>query len=266
MSRLLVASLAPFPALALAGAPVTIKGSDTMVILTQRWAETFMKKKPEVKLQVTGGGSGTGLAALIGGSTDIATSSRTIKDAERAKLGGTVVELPVARDGVTFFVHESNPVKSLTVEQLKAIYLGDVTNWKDVGGPNLPITLYSRESSSGTYVFVKEHVLGNEDFAAQAQTLPGTAAVVNAVGKEKGGIGYGGAAYAKGVRELKVKVGAEEIEPTLVAIRAGKYPLSRPLFFYLRSKPTGDAAAFIDFCLSDEGQKLVEAVGYFPVK
>ncbi|MFZ5446410.1 MAG: phosphate ABC transporter substrate-binding protein [Myxococcota bacterium] len=264
MSRLLVlVSLLSVPAFA--GAPVTIKGSDTMVILTQRWAETFMKKKPEVKLQVTGGGSGTGLAALISGSTDLATSSRSIKDAEKAKLPG-VVEVPVARDGVTFFVHESNPVQALTVEQLKGIYLGDITNWKDVGGPNLPIALYSRESSSGTYVFVKEHVLGNEDFAPQAQTLPGTAAVVNAVAKEKAGIGYGGAAYAKGVRELKVKVGKDDVEPTLANIRAGKYPLSRQLFFYLRAKPAGDAAAFIDFCLSDEGQKLVEAVGYFPIK
>lgn len=269
-SRLVLSCVLGFSLVASAGAPVTIKGSDTMVILTQRWAEAFMKKRPDVKLQVTGGGSGTGLSALISGSTELATSSRPIKPAEqkslRARTGADAFELVVARDGVTFFVNEDNPVTALTVEQLAAIYLGDVTNWKQVGGADAPITLYSRESSSGTYVFVKDHLLRGEDFATTAQTLPGTAAVVNAVARERRGIGYGGAAYAKGVRELKLKVGGAEVEPTLANITAGRYPLSRELFFYLRARPSGDVAAFIEFCLSPEGQQLVERVGYFPVK
>lgn len=254
---------------ALAGS-ITVKGSDTMVVLTQRWAEEFMKKNPAIKVQVTGGGSGTGLASLINGTTDLAASSRPIKDAEVEKLRGrfnvTGTETAVAKDGVTFYVHESNGLNSLTMEQLKSIYLGDVTNWKDVGGKDAPIVLYSRENSSGTYMFVKDNLLGGDDFAAAAQTLPGTAAVVNAVSKEKNGIGYGGAAYAKGIKELKIKVGSGEIEPSQENIKSGKYPLSRDLFFYSRSKPSGDAKVFVDFCLSPEGQAIVTKVGYFPVK
>jgi phosphate transport system substrate-binding protein len=241
-----------------------------MVILSQRWAEDFMKQNPGVKVQVTGGGSGTGLSALINGTTDIATSSRPIKDAEveklRARHSTAGTEIAVAKDGVTFYVNEKNGVSALTMDQLKKIYVGDLTNWKDVGGADAPIVLYSRESSSGTYVFVKDNLLGGDDYAASAQTLPGTAAVVNAVAKEKNGIGYGGAAYAKGIKELKIKVGANEFEPSADNVKSGKYPLSRDLFFYLRTKPSGDAKAFVDFCLSADGQKLVAKVGYFPLK
>lgn len=266
MSRLLAALLLAVPLAARAGT-VTIKGSDTMVILVQRWAEEFMKKNPGTRVQVTGGGSGTGIAALINGQTALAASSRSMKDAEKAKLkGGAHHEVAVAKDGVAFFVNEKNPAPALTTDQLKAIYLGDLTNWKAVGGPDAPIVVYSRESSSGTYVFVKEHLLKNEDFAAAAQTLPGTAAVVNAVAKDKNGIGYGGAAYGKGIRELKVKLGAEEVAPSPENVKSGKYPLSRDLYFYARGKPEGEAAKFIEFCLSPEGQALVESVGYFKVK
>jgi phosphate transport system substrate-binding protein len=271
MKRILVvlAALAA-PALATAGT-VTVKGSDTMVILAQRWAEDYMKKNPGKKVQVTGGGSGTGIAALVNGTTEIATASRAIKDAETSKIRDRFNVLPaetvVARDGVALYVNASNPVAQLTLEQVKAIYLGDVTSWKEVGGPDAPIVLYSRENSSGTYVFFKEHVLGNGDFAAQAQTLPGTAAVVNAVAKEQHGVGYGGAAYAKGVKEVKI-VGADgqAYLPTAENVKAGKYALSRPLFMYTRGKPGGEAKQFIDFCLSPEGQGIVTQVGYFPVK
>jgi phosphate transport system substrate-binding protein len=249
---------------------VSIKGSDTMVILGQRWAEEYMKKSSGTKLQVTGGGSGTGLAALINGTTDIAMSSRPIKEAETEKLRGrfntTGAEIAVAKDGVTFYVHEKNPLSSLTMDQLKGIYLGDITNWKEVGGPDAPIVVYSRENSSGTYVFVKDNLLGGDDYTASAQTLPGTAAVVNAVSKERHGIGYGGSAYAKGIKELKVKHGAEEISPSAENIKSGKYPLSRDLYFYLRGKPSGEVKAFIDYVLSADGQALVTKVGYFPVK
>ena len=259
----ILAALAPLSALA---GPLTVKGSDTMVVLSQRWAETFMKAHPGSKVQVTGGGSGTGLSALINGTTDIATSSRPMKEAEQRQLRSSATEIPVAKDGVGFYVNEKNPLTSLTAEQLKKIYLGDLTNWKEVGGADQPIVLYSRENSSGTYVFVKEHLLEGEDFAATAQTLPGTAAVVHAVAREKKGIGYGGAAYAKGVKELKIRVGAEEVGPSAENVKSGKYPLARDLFFYLRTQPTGDAKAFIDFCLSPAGQQLVTEVGYFPVK
>src|SRR5512138_3585162 len=168
------------PVVASAGT-VTVKGSDTMVILAQRWAEEYMKKNPAKKVQVTGGGSGTGIAALQNGTTDIANASRAMKDDEKAKVRDRYnvlpVETPVAKDGVAVYVNAANPVGQLTPEQLKGIYVGDVTNWKQVGGQDAPIVLYSRENSSGTYVFFKENVLENGDFAPSAQTLPGTAAV-----------------------------------------------------------------------------------------
>lgn len=266
----LAAVLAAAPALARAGT-VTVKGSDTMVILAQRWAEDYMKKNAGRKVQVTGGGSGTGIAALVNGTTDIADASRSIKPDEVAKVRDRFSVLPVetavAKDGVAFYVNDANPVQQLTVDQLHGIYVGDVKNWKDVGGPDAPIVLYSRENSSGTYVFVKENVLKNDDYASNAQTLPGTAAVVNAVAKERNGIGYGGAAYAKGVKEVRV-VGADgqAYGPSKENVQSGRYPLARNLFMYTRGKPAGEAKQFVDFCLSGEGQAIVTQVGYFPVK
>ncbi|HEX8698656.1 MAG TPA: phosphate ABC transporter substrate-binding protein [Myxococcaceae bacterium] len=258
------------PAAAKGDNTVTVKGSDTMVVLGQRWAEDYMKKNPGTTLQVTGGGSGTGIAALVNGTTDIAMSSRSIKDPEKQQVQSRhkaeAKEIAVAKDGVTFYVHESNPLTSLTQEQLRGIYLGDTTNWKDVGGADAPIVVYSRENSSGTYVFVKDEVLKGEDFTPNALTLPGTAAVVNAVSKEKNGIGYGGAAYSKGIKELKVKVGTEEVAPSQENIQSGKYPLSRNLFFYVRGEPAGAVKQFIEFALSAEGQQIVTQAGYFPVK
>lgn len=265
----LAALLALAPALA--SAAVTVKGSDTMVILAQRWAEEYMKKNAGKKVQVTGGGSGTGIAALINGTTEIANASRPMKEDEKGKVRERYSVLPtetaVAKDGVALYVNEANPVQQLTIAQLHSIYVGDVTNWKQVGGNDAPIVLYSRENSSGTYVFFKDNVLSGDDYAASAQTLPGTAAVVNAVAKEKNGIGYGGAAYAKGVKELKV-VGADGQGwlPNAENVKSGKYPLARPLFMYTRAKPAGEVKAFIDFCLSAEGQAIVTKVGYFPIK
>ncbi len=265
----LAATLALAPALAQAA--VTVKGSDTMVILAQRWAENYLKTRAGKKVQVTGGGSGTGIAALVNGTTDLANSSRPIKPDEAAKVRDRYNVLPaetaVAKDGVALYVHETNGISQLTVDQIRAIYQGDVTNWKQVGGADAPIVLYSRENSSGTYVFFKDHVLNGEDFSAAAQTLPGTAAVVNAVSKERNGIGYGGAAYAKGVKELRV-VGkdGQGHAPSADNVKSGKYPLSRPLFVYTRGKATGEAKDFIDYCLSPEGQAIVTQVGYFPIK
>jgi phosphate transport system substrate-binding protein len=266
---LLALSAALLPALASAGT-VTVKGSDTMVILAQRWAENYMKANPGKRVQVTGGGSGVGIAALINGTTDLATSSRSIKDQEvqavKKKYGADAVATPVAKDGVAVYVHESNPVQELTQDQLKNIYMGDIVNWKDVGGKDAPIVIYSRENSSGTYVFFKEHVLGKEDFAAAAQTLPGTAAVVNAVARERNGIGYGGAAYAKGVKEVRFVAGdGKGYLPTAENVASGKYPLSRPLFVYSRGAPSGEAKQFLDYCLSKEGQGIVTQVGYYPI-
>lgn len=254
---------------ALAGT-LTIKGSDTMVILGQRWAEEYMKKNKGTVVQVTGGGSGTGISALINGTTEIAQASRPMSDAEKAKLRdqATATEIPVARDGVAVYVNASNPITEISVEQLKKIYTGKLTNWKEVGGPDAKIVVYARENNSGTYVFFKEHVLGNADYTPRAQTMPGTAAVVNAVTKEKNGIGYGGAAYAKGIKILKVKkdAGSAGVLPDAANVKDGSYALSRPLFFYVRNKPAGDTKSFIDWVLSPDGQGIANKVGYFPVK
>ncbi len=259
--------------LAHAGArALTIKGSDTMVILGQRWAEEYMNAYPASTIQVTGGGSGVGIAALINGTTDICAASRPMNDDEKLKLRDRYqtmgTEIPVAKDGLTVYVHEENSVKELTVAQLRDIYTGKLTNWSQVGGRDATITLYGRENSSGTYVFFKDNVLLGNDFSARCQTLPGTASVVNAVAKDSRGIGYGGAAYAKGVRDcgLKKDAAAPAVLPTLETVENGSYPLSRNLFFYTRTKPAGETKSFIDWVLSDAGQKIVSDVGYFPVR
>jgi phosphate transport system substrate-binding protein len=252
--------------------PVTIKGSDTMVILGQRWAEKFMAAHPGALVQVTGGGSGTGIAALINGTTDICQSSRPIKDAEqeqlKAKFGEPAHEIVVARDGLAIYVHQDNPIAELSIGQLRDVYTGKITNWKQLGGADAPIVAYSRENNSGTYVYFKEHVLEEADFAAGVQTLPGTAAVVNAVGQEAKSIGYGGAAYAKGVKEVAIRRDDSGVAvlPTRETVLDGSYPISRALYYYTRKAPEGAVKTFIDYALSADGQALVTEVGYFPVQ
>jgi phosphate transport system substrate-binding protein len=250
---------------------ITVKGSDTMVILAQRWAKTYMKSHPETVIQVTGGGSGTGISALINGSTDICNSSRHMNQREadllRKRYGSPGVEVPCAKDQVSIYVNASNPVAELTFQQLSDIFSGKIRNWKEVGGRDMAITLYGRENSSGTYIFFKERVI-KQDYAAHCQTLPGTAAVVNAVSNDEKGIGYGGAVYALGVKYCAVKRTADDIACTANAetMKNGHYPISRYLFMYLKKRPEGDVKAYIDWILSPEGQKLIEETGFFPVR
>jgi len=251
---------------------ITIKGSDTMVILGQRWAEAYMKLNPKVTIQVTGGGSGTGIAALINGGTDICEASRPMKDKEKqqakAKHGKDVKEIPVAMDGLAIFVNEDCPLMEISLGQLKAIYTGKTTNWKDLGWSDAKIVAYGRENNSGTYAYFKEHVLENGDFASEVQSLPGTAAVVNAVSKDPKSIGYGGIGYGKGVRHLKVRRDEKSpaVEPTLENVQNGSYPISRELYFYTVGEPTGEVKKFIDWVLSEAGQKVCEEVGYYPLR
>jgi len=269
----LIVVLLSMTGLAFSPAPerITVKGSDTMVILAQKWAEVYMKSNSEAAIQVTGGGSGTGISALINGATDIAISSRKMKRTEmdkmKEKYNTLGVEIACAKDGITVFLHPSNKVKELTLKQLGQIYRGEIRNWKEVGGADKNIKLYGRENSSGTYVFFQEHVVEG-DYAPSCQTLPGTAAVVNAVKKDPNAIGYGGAAYAEGIEICKVK--QDENSPGVLAsaetIKNDTYPVSRYLFMYIKNKPTGELKKFIDWILSPEGQKLVVETGYFPVK
>jgi len=250
---------------------ITVKGSDTLVILAQKWAELYMKSNPNVSIQVTGGGSGIGISALINGTTDIADASRPMKQSEIEKLKARYntlgVEIPCARDGVTLFLNDKNPVSELSLKQLSDIYTGKIKNWKEVGGADAEIRLYGRENSSGTYVYFHDEVVKG-DYAASTQTLPGTAAVVNAVKKDVNGIGYGGAAYAVGVKHAKVKKDANSPAylPTAETIAKGEYPITRYLYMYMRNRPTGETKKYIDWILGPEGQRLVTEVGYFPVK
>lgn len=254
-----------------AGKTITMKGSDTMVILGQRWAEKFMTSHKDAVIQVTGGGSGTGIAALINGSADVAQSSRAMKakekDEVKAKRGAAPAEIPTAMDGLAIYVHGNNPVAKLAVPKIKEIYQGDIINWKDLGGPDEEIVVYSRENNSGTYAYFKEHVLKNEDFAPGVQTLPGTASIINAVSKDEWSIGYGGIGYSSGVKVLSVA--SEDtlgyFEPTEANVESGKYPLARPLFWYTVGEPTGEIKALVDWVLGPEGQKIVTEVGYYPL-
>jgi len=247
---------------------LTIKGSDTMVILVQRWTELYPTKN--ISFQVTGGGSGTGIAALINGTTDICSSSRPMKPAEIAqmkeKFGRVPVEIRVARDGISIYVHKDNPISKMTLKQLKEIFTGKIKNWKQLGGADHSIILYSRENNSGTYEFFKEHVLSKKDFAPTAQHMPGTSAVVGAVAMDRWGIGYGGAAYTVGVKEVPVALDENNTYyfPKEENILSGKYPISRFLFFYIKDKPQGQMKEFIDWVIGKGGQKVVNDVGYFP--
>ncbi|MEW5796709.1 MAG: phosphate ABC transporter substrate-binding protein [Candidatus Zixiibacteriota bacterium] len=257
-------------ALLAASGNITVKGSDTLVRLGQRWAEEYMKKNPGVVIQVSGGGTGTGIAALLNGTTDVCQASRDMKEKEyqQAKEKGIAPKrISVALDGIAVFLHESNPVKELSLAQLKGIYTGAISNWKEVGGPDARIVLYGRENNSGTYAFFKEHVLNEEDYSEYTQTLPGTAAVVNAVSKDKNGIGYGGIAWATGVRFAAVKRAddAPAVSPTIETIVNGSYPISRDLYWFFGGNPSGELKKLVNWALSEEGQKLAEAMDYVPL-
>ena len=250
---------------------ITAKGSDTLVILAQKWAEVYMAAKPDTKIQVTGGGSGTGFAALQNQTTDLANASRKIKAKEIEAcvkaFGKRPTEYKVCLDGLSVYVSAENPVKELSLEQLEGIFTGKIKSWSQVGGGEGPITVYSRENSSGTYEFFKENVLKGKDFASSAQTMPGTAAVLQAVAKDKNGIGYGGAAYGAGARHVPIKKddASPAVEPTEENVIAQKYPIWRYLFVYVNpALDKGEVAAYMKWIRIDAGQKVVKDVGYFP--
>ena len=252
---------------------ITVKGSDTLVILAQKWAEVYMGEHKEVKIQVTGGGTGVGFAALQNQTTDLCDASRKAKSAEIANCvkvfnGKRPTEYKVALDGLSVYVNPENPVKELTLDQVKDIFTGKIKNWKAVGGADAPITVYSRENSSGTYEFFKEHVLKGQDFAASAQTQQGTALIVQSVVKDKNAIGYGGAAYGGGSKLLAIKKdeNSPAIAPNEETVVNGTYPIWRHLFVYLDpSKDKGEIAAYLNWIRSDEGQKYTKEVGYYPL-
>jgi phosphate transport system substrate-binding protein len=255
------------------------KGSDTMVNVAQVWAEEYAKVAPDVEVEVSGGGSGVGIAALIKGAVDIANASRDIKpsEAEQAtrNTGKSPVGFTVGFDALAVYVHKVNPLSEITVEQLADIYAegGKVTLWSELGvaipgAADDTIVRVSRQSSSGTYEFFREHALGNRDFRLGSRDLNGSKEVVELVGGTLTAIGYSGMGYATpAVKMLKVapKSGAPAVAPTVAAVHDKSYPLARSLHLYTLGEPEGAVRQYIDWILSDAGQKVVEDSGYVPV-
>jgi phosphate transport system substrate-binding protein len=253
-------------------APIQIKGSDTMINLVQIFSEKFMEKNPNAEISVTGGGSGTGIAALINGKCDIANASREMKQTEitmAEEQGQKVKRVIVARDGLSVIVNENNTIDKLTMEEIGRIFRGEIVNWKDLGGSDVEINMYGRQSSSGTFVFFRELVVRGE-YSQDMKGMNGNAQIVEAVGNDESGIGYVGVGYAKGATKIKIlKVAASaggDYASPLVAedVKSGKYPISRPLNQYIAGEATGTVRKLIEFELSEEGMKIVETEGFFP--
>lgn len=264
---------------------ITVKGSDTMVNLSQKWAEVYMQQNDNVSIQVTGGGSGTGVAALLNGTTDLANSSRELKSNEIETARSRGIEpnvIEVALDGLAVIVHPENKIENLTLKQISDIFSGKIKNWKELGGEDRPITLYGRENSSGTYEFFKEHVLGRDengrqiDYAASTQVLQGTAALGEAVARDVKAIGYGGVGYFAERTDVKILyVKQDEDSPAIKpandgkvnyeSIWSGEYSISRYLYSFTNGEPEGALKNFIDFMLSEEGQELVKSMEYIPL-
>jgi len=243
-----------------------IDGSTTVLPIAQKAAEVFMKKNPSIKVFVSGSGSGTGIKALIDGTTDIATSSREAKDKEVAagkKKGIKLVGHKVALDGIVPIVHPSMQIGEITMEQLRDIYNGKIKSWKEIGGPNRPISVVSRDTSSGTYEVWEKLVLKKDRVRADALLVASNGQAVQTVAKNKYALGYIGIGYIdKSIKVLKVN-GKSATEKT---VRDGSWPVARPLYMYTNGKPAGIIAKFIGFVLSREGQKLVNEVKYVSVE
>ncbi len=265
-------------ALAVAGAApaqsVNIKGSDTLLILNQRWAEEFGNVNTKISVAVTGGGSSIGIRAFINGVTDICASSRPMRESEKrtARSRGSVAnEIPVALDGLAILVNGANSVKSLTMEELRRIYVGQITNWSQVGGKNMPIVVFSRDSNSGTYGFFQQTVLKNQNWGTSVRFMPSTSEEAREVARTPGGIAYGGVAYFREVRNTKIlavapRAGDAPIAPTEDMVRSKKYPIWRYLYYYTNGRPGGATKTFIEWVLSSAGQKIVEQVGYYSIR
>ena len=248
-----------------------IKGSDTVLPVAQQAAERFMALNPDARITVTGGGTGVGISALLDGTTDIAMASRPIKFSEKMKVksaGKEVEEVIVAYDALAVVVHPSNPVKQLTRQQLEDIFRGKITNWKQVGGDDRKIVVYSRETSSGTYEFFKESVLKNKNYMSSSLSMPATGAIIQSVSQTKGAIGYVGLAYlSPRVKSLSVSYdGKHFAPPTMESATDKSYPIVRPLYYYYNTENAGQVNPLISFILSPAGQEIIKKSGYSPVK
>jgi phosphate transport system substrate-binding protein len=250
---------------------ITVKGSDTVLPLAQMEAEKLMNQDSTVALSIVGGGSGVGITALLEGTTDIAMASRDLKTEETLKfqeMNKELVKLTVGFDALSVIVNPENTVSQLTREQIEKIYTGEITNWKEVGGEDLKIVAYSRESSSGTYEYFKEEVLDDKNYATDILSMPATGAIVQSVSQTKGAIGYIGLAYqTESVKQIAVSYdqGATYVAPSLETAMNKTYPISRPLFYMYTKDMEAKISKFIKFTMSEEGQEIVKSIGYIPM-
>lgn len=253
------------------------KGSDTIVNLALAWAEEYQDNHPDVRISVTGGGSGTGIASLINGTVDIANASRQIKseEIEQAKINGIdPLEHIIARDAIAVIVHPQNPVSQLTLKQISDIYSGQFTNWKEVGGEDRPIVRLSRETNSGTHVYFLETVLrlGDSDdktlFSMDTLLLPSSEGIIAEVRQNPNAIGYDGLGYVP--HDLKMIAIAETeggayVLPSIPTVNDKTYPIARDLYMYTNGQPEGLLKEYLDWILSDEAQQIVAELGFVPV-
>lgn len=250
---------------------ITLKGSDTVLPLGQKTSEAFMAVNKDVSIAVVGGGSGTGVTALMDGNTDIAMSSRDLKSDEKLKFQEKQMNIEIvtlAVDALAVVVNPKNTVSKLTREQLEGIFTGTITNWKELGGEDLAIVVYSRENSSGTYEFFKEHVMDKKNYASSVLNMPATGAIVQSISQTAGAIGYIGLAYmSPEVKALEVSYdqGTTFVGPSMESAKNKTYPISRPLYYIYDVKNSEKVKSYLDYTLSEAGQKLVEEVGYIPI-
>lgn len=253
------------------------KGSDTIVNLALAWAEFYQDQHKDVRISVTGGGSGTGIAALINNTVDVANASRRIKPEEiesALENGVDPIEYVIARDAIAVIVHPDNPINQLTIAQISAIYSGQFDNWSDLGGEDRPIVKLSRETNSGTHVYFLENVLraGNKEsdllFSMDTLLLPSSEGIIKETSQNINAIGYDGLGYV--TDEVKVigvatKAGGEYIFPSAETVNSGLYPIARDLYMYTNGQPVGKLAEYMDWLLSDEGQEIVADLGFVPI-
>jgi phosphate transport system substrate-binding protein len=245
---------------------IRLKGSDTMIILAELWAEEYMKANPGISVYADGGGTATGVEALIKGEVDICTASRPINPGEARRLvqrqGYLGFSILVAKDALSIYLHPENPVRNLTAAQVKDIYTGKISIWKEVGGKDAPIVLLSRSPNSGTYLYFQEHVLEEQPYSPMIRTMPGTEAIAQAVAENPDAIGYGGIAYGQNLVHCKIN----GVAPSEANVRNDSYPISRYLYLYTIKEPGGNIKKFIDWVLSKDGQTAVKKIGYVPLR
>jgi phosphate transport system substrate-binding protein len=259
-------------------ASIQVKGSDTIVNLIQTWSENFVEQHSTYNVSVTGGGSGTGFASLINNICDIAMSSREIEDKEELlakKNNVTPVGFKIGLDGLAVLVNKNNPIDKLTIEQLRGIFMAKITNWKEVGGKDLKTVILSRESNSGTHMFFKELVLRNnnknvkDEFSVHSLMMSSSQAIYDEIVQNSNALGYVGMGFVNdGVKALSIALEGKSnyIYPNTENVLKGLYPISRPLYLYTNGEPSGVIKMFIDYALSDEGQKVVLEMGFVPIK